>query len=228
MFELDVHPSRDGELAVIHDPTLDRTTSGQGAVIAQDWNVLARYELSGSPGERIPRLGEILTLMAAADASVIVEIKEGADGASYPEIVPRVLAAIAAAGMTARCRISAFHWPTLVELRRHSADIALIGVAEEAGLGALGGLRAALAQLVGIGANDIGLHHGLIDRDMVAAARACGLGVGAWTVNDGAGIRQLARLDIDWIMTDRPDMAFAALADPGWCREGGWHDKRAV
>lgn len=212
MVEFDVHPSRDGELAVIHDPTLDRTTSGRGPVNERDWRDLARLALIGTAGEPIPRLGEILGLLAAAGATAIVEIKEGADGAPYPGIAPRVLAAIAAGGMTARCRISAFHWPTLVELRALSTAIGLVGVAQDSDLRAAGGLGPAIARLAAIGANDIGLDHRLIDAAMVAAARASGLGVGAWTVNDGAEILRLAGLGVDWIISDRPDMAMAALA----------------
>ncbi len=212
MFELDVHPSRDGVLAVIHDAQLDRTTTGHGAVNAHDWDQLTRCTLRDTEGERIPELGEILSLLAAAGAETIVEIKEDVDGRSYPGIAGRVLAAIDAAGMASRCRISAFHWPSLVELRRLSADAVLVGVADERGMRASGGHDAALARLAEIGVDDIGLHWALWNGDLVAAARRRGFGVGAWTVNEGPGIAALAALGVDWIITDRPDVAFAALS----------------
>jgi glycerophosphoryl diester phosphodiesterase len=83
--ELDVHLSRDGELVVVHDETLDRTTDGRGAVAGHDWAALA--VLDAGQGERIPRLAEVLDAFPAM--SFQVEVKA-------PAATAGVLAALAA------------------------------------------------------------------------------------------------------------------------------------
>jgi glycerophosphoryl diester phosphodiesterase len=72
MLELDVHLSADGEVVVIHDPTVDRTTDGTGAVRSLPWAALAELDAGyrfasandATPfrgrGVRIPRLEELL------------------------------------------------------------------------------------------------------------------------------------------------------------------------
>ncbi|WP_201308783.1 glycerophosphodiester phosphodiesterase [Puerhibacterium puerhi] len=82
--ELDVHLSRDGELVVIHDETLERTTDGRGAVADHDWADLAA--LDAGRGERIPRLAEVLDALPAM--SFQVEVKA-------PAATTGVLAALA-------------------------------------------------------------------------------------------------------------------------------------
>ncbi len=83
--ELDVY-CVDGELVVIHDDTLERTTDGHGDVMASSFDVLRR--LDAGNGERIPTLAEVLQL---AQSRVIVNIElKGANTAA------RVAACIAA------------------------------------------------------------------------------------------------------------------------------------
>jgi glycerophosphoryl diester phosphodiesterase len=82
--ELDVHLSRDGELVVIHDETLERTTDGRGRVADHDWADLA--VLDAGLGERLPRLGEVLDALPAM--SFQVEVKA-------PAATAGVLAALA-------------------------------------------------------------------------------------------------------------------------------------
>lgn len=69
--ELDVHRSRDGELVVIHDPTLDRTTDRTGAVADLTWDELALAD--AGQGEQIPRLTQVLD--AFPDTRFQLEIK---------------------------------------------------------------------------------------------------------------------------------------------------------
>jgi glycerophosphoryl diester phosphodiesterase len=57
------------------------------------------------------------------------------------------------------------------------------------------------------GVTDLGLEHSLIDAEVVAGARARGLRLGAWTVNEESDLRRLAALGVDVITTDRPDLA---------------------
>ena len=78
MVELDVHLTRDGHLAVIHDDTVDRTTNGSGLVgdmTLKELKELRCLELDGAVGtEEIPLLEEVLDLMIPR-CRVNIEIK---------------------------------------------------------------------------------------------------------------------------------------------------------
>ena len=82
--EFDVHLTRDGEVVVIHDATLDRTTNGHGAVRGLTLAEIRRFS-AGYPGrfgstyagERVPTLGEVLGLLRDR-ALAMIEIKPAA------------------------------------------------------------------------------------------------------------------------------------------------------
>ncbi len=79
--ELDIHPSSDGKLVVIHDPTLDRTTNGHGLVSAHTYAQIRTLD-AGSwfdpsfADERVPLLDEVLD-WARGRTKVVIEIKQG-------------------------------------------------------------------------------------------------------------------------------------------------------
>src|SRR5690554_5350055 len=80
VLELDVHLSKDGEVIVIHDHTIDRTTDGMGNVSDYTLEELRRWD-AGSwfdtpfTGERIPTLREVLEL-SKGKAGLLIEIKD--------------------------------------------------------------------------------------------------------------------------------------------------------
>lgn len=86
MVELDVQMARDGELVVIHDETVDRTTNGTGPVGSFTLEELQKLD-GGSKfhpryaGEKIPTLREVFDLCVSAGVGVVVEIK-------HPELYP--------------------------------------------------------------------------------------------------------------------------------------------
>ena len=58
-----------------------------------------------------------------------------------------------------------------------------------------------------LGATDVGVQHTLVDAAVVAAARAAGVRVGVWTVNEEADMTRVIALGVDVLTTDRPDLA---------------------
>src|SRR5438874_10139270 len=94
--ELDVQMSRDGELVVIHDETVDRTTNGHGPAASLTFEELHRLDAGSQfgleyAGERIPTLREVLELCTDAGVGVVVEIKSPS---LYPGMVEKVVALI--------------------------------------------------------------------------------------------------------------------------------------
>src|SRR5919107_2807685 len=86
--ELDVHMTRDGQIVVIHDPTVDRTTNGSGAVSEMTFDELRRLDAGhtfspdGGPtrpyrgrGIRVPTLEEVLE--GFPDVAVNIDLKDG-------------------------------------------------------------------------------------------------------------------------------------------------------
>ena len=71
--ELDVVACKSGEAVVIHDETLERTTSGKGRVDAHIFSELQTLDAGG--GEKIPALSEVLKTFAK-DLVIFIEIKD--------------------------------------------------------------------------------------------------------------------------------------------------------
>jgi glycerophosphoryl diester phosphodiesterase len=226
ILELDVHLTADGEVAVIHDPTLDRTSDGTGPVARCTRADLARARLRGPDGtptaDCVPTLGEVLALAAPAGAGVLVEIKTpgpavryerrgdrvaAVPGARYEGLERRVLDALGTHGMTGRAFVMAFNPAVLAEVRalapaQPTALLVERRHVEESGARPV----EAVAWAGQAGATFLGLHYTLCDAAVVAAARAAGVSVGVFTVNDEATMRRLAADGVDVIISDRADL----------------------
>jgi len=208
--EFDLHMTSDGELVVLHDPTLDRTTTGTGPVRDLKLADLAGVRLKTRDGavtdERIPTFAQLLELAAAA-VELLPEIKVDANRQRYDSIEEKVLALLRARGLLALTTVQAFQVETIRRLR------ALEPKARTMLLVARGDVerdRARPAEAVrrarDLGATDLGMNHRLIDADVMAAARAAGIRVSAWTVNEEADILRMVDLGVDMVMSDRPDL----------------------
>ena len=103
-FELDVHVSKDGELIVIHDENVKRTTNGEGFI--KDMTLAELKELDACKGmeayrgAKIPTLAEVYELVKDTNHIVNVEIKT--DNYFYPEIEEKCLALTKEMGMEDR------------------------------------------------------------------------------------------------------------------------------
>lgn len=79
--ELDVHLTKDGEVVVIHDETLDRTSDGQGKVRDYTLEELKKFSFHNHiekyKGVQIPTLKEVLDLVENSSMKVNIELKTG-------------------------------------------------------------------------------------------------------------------------------------------------------
>jgi glycerophosphoryl diester phosphodiesterase len=80
MIECDVNITRDGKLVMLHDPTLDRTTTGTGRVSEATWDEIQRLDAGGKfkpefAGERVPSTEETLLLYQEAGILSCFEVK---------------------------------------------------------------------------------------------------------------------------------------------------------
>ncbi len=88
--ELDIRLSRDGELVVFHDDTLDRVCGREGKVIDFTADELAEFKLSGTD-DGIPRFADVLSLVDGK-VPLLVEIKENPGNSAVSEAACRMLA----------------------------------------------------------------------------------------------------------------------------------------
>ncbi|MBE6531929.1 MAG: glycerophosphodiester phosphodiesterase [Ruminococcaceae bacterium] len=88
--ELDIRLSKDGELVVFHDDTLDRVCGREGKVIDFTSEELAEFKLSGTE-DGIPRFADVLALVDGK-VPLLVEIKEDAGNSAVSEAACKMLA----------------------------------------------------------------------------------------------------------------------------------------
>jgi glycerophosphoryl diester phosphodiesterase len=225
LLELDVHLTSDGNAAVIHDSTLDRTTNGSGPVAARTAEELRRVRIKARDGalvdEGVPMLADVLALAAPTPAAVLVEVKTpgpavtiGPDGLApgprYPGLERRVIDELTRARMAERAMVMAFNPGVLAEVRAIApAQRTVLLVDRHAGQAQIPP-DAIVLWGTEIGASFLGVHHSLCNAALVSGARRAGLGIGVFTVNDESTMRKLLDLGVDVIISDRPDLVAKA------------------
>ncbi len=110
--EIDVHLTKDGEVVVIHDEKINRTTNGKGYVKDMTLEELQQYD-AGSwfseewGGERVPTLDEVLEIYEDTSHRLNIEIKS--DIFPYDGLVEKVLTIANNRGMADRLLLSSFN-----------------------------------------------------------------------------------------------------------------------
>lgn len=207
--EFDVHLTDAGELVVIHDPTLDRTTDASGPVRLLTPEARAGRLLKGTD-EAIPTLSEVLAVLAPASGlDLHVEIKLGETGSPYPGIVPRVADELRRFRVEDRTHLTSFDTSVLEECRRHAPEVARLVSVNAAWADRQGGLETFLTG-VADRVDIVAIHHELMDAEWELISRRMPLErLCVWTVNDEARIRHWLARGIGHLTSDNPDLALA-------------------
>ena len=205
--EFDVHLTDAGELVVIHDATLERTTEGTGPVRALSPDARRATRLKGSD-ETIPTLGEVLDVLGAAEGLPLhVEIKSDETGTPYPGIVEKVAAELAGQGLAGRSYLTSFDVSVLEECRRVAPDTARLVSVNAAWAERQGGLKTFIDKVDGL-VEIVAIHHELMDAEwdlitsLLPLDRLC-----VWTLNDEALVAQWLERGIGHLTSDSPDLA---------------------
>jgi len=212
--EFDVHLSRDGEVMVIHDATLYRTTTGAGPVRDRSVAELKAFRLKDWSGtvtaETVPTLNEVVEVAARAKRRMLLEIKVDAGKARYPGIEEKVLAILDRHAMTASTVVMSFEAPTWRRVRELRPEVATCALYSARAL-ARSSLSAELDTLRAAGVRFIGVEHTVVDAVAVKQAQGAGIGLGAWTVNAPADMKRMIEAGVTILITDQPDMAKTLL-----------------
>ena len=206
--EFDVHLARDGELVVIHDPALERTTEGTGAVSDKTARELAATPLRDAGGAGIPGLEAVLDIYSDTPIELHIEIKTDALGRAYEGLEKRLLDVIARRGLNRQAIVTSFVPEILETVRRLSPQQRVLASLDRRSAELFGGLAAALDRFAVIGNCMVAVEKGLLaDSLELCLRRIGGEFLGAWVPNEADDIAQWLARPIRQITTDRPDVA---------------------
>jgi len=206
--ECDVHLSSDREVVIIHDPTLERTTEGQGPVAEQSLAALCTIRLRGKDGGTVPALADLAALYAEGGPRLRIEIKTDAAGQPYKGIVAKTLAVLDAAGLRGRSVLIGFQAPAMAEALAVGGLHGVSWLVDGRVLRDIG-VDGVLATAAAHGFRDIGFGAAMLEAGLIARLTQAGLAVNAWGANDAAEIRRMLALGVSGFATDEPRLALA-------------------
>jgi glycerophosphoryl diester phosphodiesterase len=208
MIELDVYAIPTGQLMVIHDDKVDRTTNGKGYVMESSFEYLRSLDAGsgslkskrGGKPERIPTLNEVLDLI---DRKVRVNIELKGEHTAEP--VKKVIELYIARGWRPDdFLVSSFHHEELRKFKRLMPKIPVGVLFVGIPLG-----YAAYAQK--IKAYSLNLSIEFINKEIVEDAHRRGLKVFCWTLKEADEIARMCRLGVDGIFVNDPEFAYRVL-----------------
>ncbi|RYJ22645.1 glycerophosphoryl diester phosphodiesterase [Streptomyces sp. L-9-10] len=185
--ELDLHLTKDGALAVMHDTDVDRTTDGTGAIA--DHTLAGLRELDAGRGERVPVFEEVLD---AVRSPLQAEIKDRAAARALAEVMLR-------RGLVERVEVSSFHDEAVAEITSLVPGVRTVLVASRWGADIVDRARA-------VGAARLALNIRRLTLEVVERAHAEGLGIIGWVVNTQDQLRLARAFQLGAVTTDFPEI----------------------
>jgi glycerophosphoryl diester phosphodiesterase len=213
--EFDVQLTRDRKIVILHDPTLDRTTTGRGPVALLTFDEVRAFS-AGHPSvfgtayerERVPSLAETLEFLKGR-AHVMLEIKTESvtdDAASGVEAL--TLAEVRRAGMEKEVALISFDRRALVRCREQAPEISRGHLFYRAEAGEmLNGCHEVAAEVCMP-------EKGALSEDLRDRAREAGIKLATWVVDDPDELRTLERFDLYGLGSNCPAVLLEALARP--------------
>lgn len=204
MFECDAKLSADGQVFLLHDDTLERTTHGQGLAGRQSWLALSTLDAGAwhSPeytGEPLPRLEALARFCLAGGHCLNIEIKPSPGAAVETGRLVAEEAARLWAGQAIPPLLTSFT-PQALAAARDAAPALPRGLLLQA-------LREGwLKEAQDLGCMAVVCQYRLWDTATVAQVQAAGMRCLSYTVNDAADAQRLLALGTDGLITDRMDL----------------------
>lgn len=203
--ELDIQVTGDGELVVIHDPFLDRTTNGQGLVHEHSAAELALLDAGHNvfkdwpEKEGVPTLRQVMEeLRDFTHIQFEVKARTEEHAQRVAELFPPLWREF---GFGERAFTTSFNPRYLQIIKELAPEIPRGFLIEKEFSGDAVGIAQAL------GCRSLGPNQEICSKELIGAAHAAGLIVSTWTVNTPERMQQLAADGIDSIITDVPTLA---------------------
>ena len=202
-FECDVKLSADGVPFLLHDATLERTTSGQGTAGDLPWAALSQLDAGswhsrGHAGEPLPTLAGLARFILANQLQLNIEIKPTPGQEALTGRVVGEQAAQLWAGQAVPPLFSSFRPEALQGARETAPHLPRALLLDSLWPGCL-------EVVAGLGCVAIVTHHRLMDAALLQQARQAGWLAMVYTVNETADAQRLLALGIDGLITDAVD-----------------------
>lgn len=227
VFEYDIHRTSDGQLVVIHDPTVDRTTDGIGRVnemtLVEIQNLDAGYRFEDEDGNfpfrgqgvTIPTVGEVFAKYPTTRQ--LIEIKDTNDPALYEKIIQELWQLIRLHGMEDQVMIGSFDHAINERFAEVSWGQIPIGAGEQAvrqfvemHVPYLNGLAKSPFDSLQLPMEQEG--HDLTTKNIIRSAKKRNIALYYWTVNEEEDIHRLIVKGVDGIISDYPNRVQRVLA----------------
>ncbi len=184
--EIDVHLTKDKEVVVIHDSTVDRTTNGKGPIGSYTLEEIKK--LDAGKGEKIPTLEEVIEFVKDK-VRLIIELKEEGTEDKVVELIKRY-------NMFASAYIISF-WHMLVKKikemdSRIKTGVLLVGCPVDACIA-----RSASADA-------LVMNYAFVNKELVDKAHQEGLKVFIWNIDDRDMLRPYVDMGVDGIGSNDP------------------------
>jgi glycerophosphoryl diester phosphodiesterase len=204
MIEADVHLTRGGQLFMLHDDTLDRTTTGRGPAREATWDEIQALDAGSWMGPefiglRVPRTQELMDMAAEAGILLCLEVK-GADAAEAEAIAAALARELVARDALGSVFVAAYHHRALAVAREIAPDVML--APERLPDDLPPDPPEAIRQARALAAPVLHHQHTCIDRDLVRALHAAGIAVWSWTVNREDDVARSLELGVDGVLGD--------------------------
>jgi len=194
MVEVDVRRSRDGHLVVFHDETVERTTDGKGFV--KDLTLKQLKSLDAGLGSEVLTLEEALSFLKGKTGTV-VEIKTLG-------IEEKVVKTLEKVGVTREAIVTSFFHPALKRIKHLCPKIQT---------GIIISSRPVNPSKLAFQADADAVfpRYKYVDEDFVSELHRENLLVFPWTVDSADEVESLAKMGVDGVVTNRPDVAVGRL-----------------
>jgi glycerophosphoryl diester phosphodiesterase len=209
--EFDVQLSADGQLVVIHDPTLDRTTDGQGDVrqmtLHEVRTVSAGYPArfgTAHASERVPVLHEVLGLLAGR-ARPMIEIKSDSVAPDQDLLERLLVEELRRCGQAEAAALLSFSHLALLRCRELAPEI------PRGHLFVSGEPAALVAQALEAGCAIVMPEKGALSDELRERCQQAGLRLATWVVDDPDDLPGLLRFDLYGFGSNRPRELLAAV-----------------
>lgn len=200
--ELDVHLTKDGEVVVIHDETLDRTSNGHGNVRDYTLEKLKKFSFHNHmekyQGVQIPTLKEVLNLVKNSCMKVNIELKTGIYW--YEGIEEKTMDIVKTIGMEDRVIYSSFNHYSIQKVLEQNSDAETAYLFSDVPLN-----MEKYAKDTGVKGLHPAVYH-LKMADFLETYMKSGLKVRVWTVNNKEDMKMFIDAGVDAIITNYPDI----------------------
>lgn len=206
--ETDVQLSKDGQMVLIHDETLRRTTNGEGWVKDSSLQELRSLDAgswfhSEFKEERIPTLEELLVLVKPSGTIVNIELKNGS--ILYPGLEEKVIECVRSYNMSEQVILSSFNHYSLLHCKKIAPEI-------RTGILFMEGLFEPWEYARTVQADALHAYHHAVLPEFVAGAALAGKVYHPFTVNNEKDMHRLIKAGVGGIITDHPDKLAALLS----------------